>query len=560
MEELKFSVITVSYNQGEYIRENIESVLAQNYKNFEHIVMDGGSTDNTLEVLKQYPHLRWFSERDRGQSHALNKAFALATGDIIAWINSDDFYPKNIFKQVAENLIDYPIYCGSSQIVNEKSEKLHDEPNFDRTYFDICKYWLAYSMPSQPSIFFRRELLEKVKYAPEVYLDEGLNYVMDIDLWLRMTAEYPLNRRTPEILAYYRMTETNKTSTKTDWFQFAESEMSRIFRRHQAKVASISRPHSFVIPVDTVESNELRRTLDHLANFDIDSEIVLVAYGTNPPLKATRKIASEFSAKQRSSQKNIFAYASAQTAATFSDALSLGAKVAAGEIISLLEPGVVPAASWANDLRAMLPFDRVGAALPIGHDAALIEHFGRDKFNPNGVALLSSPGLPGCIVIRKLAMLEMGELTPGNYPALAYREILMRTYVRGWIVHYSPQAKLEVAAGVNQQREQVFRNYVNALIMRSLDNQRIGDGFFAPRAATGFWYEFVDTLRGSAEKLLARAPVDWAINSFALNPKDITEKFPNFSPGWFLLANAAPQISGDAFKRYEELVNEEGAL
>ena len=100
---LKISIVTCSYNQAEFIRQNIESVLNQNYPNFEHLIIDGGSTDGTIEILKEYPHLNWVSEPDRGQSDALNKGFRKASGDIIAWINSDDMLAPNALFNINSN-------------------------------------------------------------------------------------------------------------------------------------------------------------------------------------------------------------------------------------------------------------------------------------------------------------------------------------------------------------------------------------------------------------------------------------------------------------------------
>ena len=86
---MKISIITPSYNQGRFIEDAIRSVLEQDYPDFEHIVVDNCSTDNTLDVLRKYPHIRWISEPDRGQSHALNKGFRMATGDVLAWLLDD---------------------------------------------------------------------------------------------------------------------------------------------------------------------------------------------------------------------------------------------------------------------------------------------------------------------------------------------------------------------------------------------------------------------------------------------------------------------------------------
>jgi len=96
---MKISVITPSLNSGEHIERAIQSVLAQNYDNFEHIiVVDGLSTDNTLDILKKYPHLTWVSEKDSGQSNAMNKGFAMSSGEIIVYLNADDYFLPEAFR------------------------------------------------------------------------------------------------------------------------------------------------------------------------------------------------------------------------------------------------------------------------------------------------------------------------------------------------------------------------------------------------------------------------------------------------------------------------------
>ena len=99
---MKISILTPSYNQGEYLEQNILSVLNQNYDDFEHIIIDGGSTDDTISVLKKYPHLKWVSEKDEGQADALNKGLRIASGDYVGWLNSDDYYEPNIFQTVVK--------------------------------------------------------------------------------------------------------------------------------------------------------------------------------------------------------------------------------------------------------------------------------------------------------------------------------------------------------------------------------------------------------------------------------------------------------------------------
>ncbi|RYE12381.1 MAG: glycosyltransferase [Sphingobacteriaceae bacterium] len=99
---LKLSVLTPSFNSGKYLERAIQSVLKQDYANWEHIIMDGGSTDNTLEVLKKYPHLSWKMEKDAGQADAMNKAFKASTGDIIVYLNADDYFEENVFATVIQ--------------------------------------------------------------------------------------------------------------------------------------------------------------------------------------------------------------------------------------------------------------------------------------------------------------------------------------------------------------------------------------------------------------------------------------------------------------------------
>src|SRR5687768_13083798 len=104
MNSPKISIITPSYNQGRFIEETILSVINQNYPNLEYIIIDGGSTDNTVEIIRKYEqHLAyWVSEKDGGQSEAINKGFKKATGDIVCWINSDDFFMPGALSKVAD--------------------------------------------------------------------------------------------------------------------------------------------------------------------------------------------------------------------------------------------------------------------------------------------------------------------------------------------------------------------------------------------------------------------------------------------------------------------------
>lgn len=178
----KISIITPSYNQGKYIRDTILSVLNQDYDNFEHIIIDGGSTDNTVEILKQYKHLKWISEKDRGPVDAIEKGFKMSTGEIVTWLNSDDYFEKNIFGDLLNQFEDEKtkIVVGNMILINTEKEILYIndiKENYNLNYLirvnsDIIK---------QPSTFFLKDLFYEVEG-----FDASLKLVWDYDLFLKM--------------------------------------------------------------------------------------------------------------------------------------------------------------------------------------------------------------------------------------------------------------------------------------------------------------------------------------------------------------------------------------
>lgn len=227
---LKISVVTVSYNQGQYIRQNIESVLAQHYPNFEHIIVDGGSTDGTVDILKTYPHLKWTSEPDRGQSDGLNKGFRRATGDVIAWINSDDMLAPGALQRVNdffEANPDKSVVTGNQIIIDGQGRKLHTIRAEAFTYDHLLNGTRTSVM--QNSTFFRRSVLLDVGY-----LDESFHYTMDHELFVRIARKYK-SYTVDADLACFRVWESSKTSTAQ--FKFFK-ELVRVKRKHHARIFS----------------------------------------------------------------------------------------------------------------------------------------------------------------------------------------------------------------------------------------------------------------------------------------------------------------------------------
>ncbi|MCO5251240.1 MAG: glycosyltransferase [Candidatus Kapabacteria bacterium] len=216
-QNLKFSVITPTLNQAKYIEKTILSVLAQDYPNFEHIVIDGGSTDGTQEILRNYPHLKWISEKDSGQTNALNKGLKMASGDIVAWLNSDDYYFDGVFAEVAKFFNKNPnerIVHGNAKLGIEAANQTIDLKHFDYDFDEILQYWYGVTMPTQPAVFFKRELLDE-----NGYFDETLRYAMDFEYWCRISRRNKFNHIN-KFFSYYLLHSLSKSGESGDWSQF----------------------------------------------------------------------------------------------------------------------------------------------------------------------------------------------------------------------------------------------------------------------------------------------------------------------------------------------------
>lgn len=185
------SIITPSYNQAAFIQQTIDSVWRQDYPAIEHIVVDGGSTDGTQTILKQYSQqlgdrFRYISEPDRGQSHAINKGLQMAKGEIIGWLNSDDTYFPQAVTKAVNSLTSHPDWAmvyGKGLHINEKNKIMYKYPwvPFDR------KKMFYHCIICQPTAFIRKHVLEDVGGV-----DEDLHFCMDYDLWLRISVRFTI--------------------------------------------------------------------------------------------------------------------------------------------------------------------------------------------------------------------------------------------------------------------------------------------------------------------------------------------------------------------------------
>jgi glycosyltransferase involved in cell wall biosynthesis len=188
--QLKISVITPSFNQAQFIERTIQSVLDQNYPDLEYLVIDGGSTDGTLALLKKYEaHLTWISEADRGQADAINKGFKQATGDIVCWLNADDEFMPGALSTVAAYFGQHPeakFLYGDVQTIDATGRSYGRRGNVRPTCFDDLVHEGDFIV--QPAAFWRAELRHEAGL-----LDESLRYCMDYEYWLRIAQQYPLH-------------------------------------------------------------------------------------------------------------------------------------------------------------------------------------------------------------------------------------------------------------------------------------------------------------------------------------------------------------------------------
>ena len=233
----RISIVTPSFNQAQFLEETILSVLGQDYPNLEYIIVDGNSSDGSVEIIHKYaPQLAyWVSEADRGQSHALNKGFARATGDLLGWLNSDDLYVPGALQAVGEayranpgkviigDVIDFDMRTGKESLLQQRGISVEGMVNF----------WDGKSPWHQPGIFFPRATYEAVGG-----LDEDLYYNMDRDLLARVLqhcAVFYLDR----VVARFRLHDSSKTCSVNDGRRTMEA--SRVSQRYWDVLGDVNR-------------------------------------------------------------------------------------------------------------------------------------------------------------------------------------------------------------------------------------------------------------------------------------------------------------------------------
>ena len=230
MSELPVAIVTPSYNTGRYVGATVRSVLEQGYAPLDYLVMDGGSTDETVEVLKSFgARVRWVSERDKGQSDAINRGFGQTRGEVLGWLNSDDTYAPGALRAAAEFLAAHPdvaMVYGDADFIDASGRRIGRCQHVEKVFSH--HRLLHYSdFIVQPAAFFRRSAFEAVGG-----LDPSLNWAMDYDLWLKFAAAGLKVAYLPRVLANYRWLGASK-SAAGGWGRL--NEVDRVARRHGAR-------------------------------------------------------------------------------------------------------------------------------------------------------------------------------------------------------------------------------------------------------------------------------------------------------------------------------------
>jgi glycosyltransferase involved in cell wall biosynthesis len=208
---MKIGIITPVFNGEKFIGETIESILNQDYKNFEYLIWDSESTDKTLDVVKKYP-VKFISKNDAGQADAINKAFEQINADILAWQNSDDIYYENAFSIIAKFFkqnANMDFVYGDYQIINEKGHWICDvyQRNWNEWLFKHGRF-----CPVQPSVFWRAKAWHAA--GP---LNPDLNYCMDVDFYARAINKGFKFTHLPAMLGRFRSHDSSKTQDKRNY-------------------------------------------------------------------------------------------------------------------------------------------------------------------------------------------------------------------------------------------------------------------------------------------------------------------------------------------------------
>ena len=232
----KISIVTPSYNQGQYLEETIRSVLLQGYPNLEYIIIDGGSTDGSIEIIKKYERwiAYWVSEPDTGQAAAINKGFKVAGGDILAWLNSDDLYTEGTLHEIGRFFLrnkDIDLVYGGCLKISNEGKILNAEKAATYNFQKL----IMHNIIAQPSTFFKNTF-----FAKSGPLNEKMNYCFDVELWVRGSFLFKYKNH-PKFFSKFRYHNDSKTVSQNLLMSKEATEASiGVLEKNKARNDSIN--------------------------------------------------------------------------------------------------------------------------------------------------------------------------------------------------------------------------------------------------------------------------------------------------------------------------------
>lgn len=270
----KISIITPSFNQAQYLEETILSVLNQNYPNIEYIIIDGGSTDGSVEIIKKYErHLSyWCSEKDLGQTDAINKGIQIAKGEIINWLNSDDYYEPQALHHIAAAFLRHPaaqVISGKGRIFEHASGITRHHSRGADIYESNLNKSIGWARMDQPETFFKTSILKSL-----LPLNITLQYMMDRELWIKYLLHYGLCfvYPTDAVLVNFRLHPESKTvkhmaefNTERDSIFFSLAEQTGLVKEKKliATFSRINRAYKFNFPEHIHEDVNFKSILQY---------------------------------------------------------------------------------------------------------------------------------------------------------------------------------------------------------------------------------------------------------------------------------------------------------
>ena len=265
----KISIVTPSYNQSHFIEETILSVLGQKYPNLEYIIIDGGSTDNTVDIIKKYEKqiTYWVSEKDNGQSHAINKGFENATGEIFGWLNSDDLYMPGTLKFIAEKFQTNPNHILFGDCIHFK-----EESGIQSWGSQVTNLFNKYSLKHfdfiiQPSTFWTKQI-----WILNGVLNENIEYAFDWEWFLRAESKGIAFSPIDKVLSMYRIHSNHKSGTGGNKRQ---QEIWKLYAKYCPKYATL---YQFLINYNLKRVNfgmRVMRKMNKLLHTNYDNHRLL---------------------------------------------------------------------------------------------------------------------------------------------------------------------------------------------------------------------------------------------------------------------------------------------